>query len=1844
MQLKRTLLALFVLVLCAGTVWAQAPVVTSGWDAFVIRENAIEGAPYIEYNDAYGEVAVEFVTFAGSQKAGLGTNQINGATLSQIATLHVDRLDDPAGSGSEYGPYFNVWVTDGAGQYAVIANEPSDAEWAGSRWDVADWAFLSTKRAKVYEVPGAAGGGDPGTSWVATYASDNGWDGVSPLRFADIAGLEIAPPPASYIQNPANAVSGGAPRELSTDVAYGYNWIFGDTMSNYVTGAEGFVVNNYYATTVYNVENTTQGTTYATIEAALIDADPNDTIAVANGTYNPTGTLNINQGVTLIGASQDGTIINIPAAGGYGISIAASNVTLQNFTMNCDAANENFPIHASGTSNSPNGFDNLTISNFTIQGAHRRTGFDIHGFNNVDLSGLVSKDAWGGNGLQVTGCVDVDMDNITCVDNDWGSIAIYCSQTSYLGRGSDDVYIDAATLTLDGAVFSQDEFGFTNTNINLDGWDYAVTNSRFREAINEPDSEGYTFFVVDQAAALATALGFAGYEEYSAMENLFSDVFEVVPGLTIQAAIDEADPADTIEVAAGHYEEQLHVTTENLTLTGAGQTQTFIESPQNLALFYTTSANNYPVVFVDGVSAFSMAELTVDGLGRGNDNYRFQGVGFWNSGGTLTMVNVDNVMDTPFSGSQHAVGVYAYNNTGGPYAISLTDVNVNDYQKGGVALSGEGLTVALTRVNTPGQGPTGVTAQNGIQVSFGAGGSIVDCTVSDIEWTGGAWVASGILTYAASSVTIDGATITDVQSSINNQDSDLTLKNSTVTGATVDGAYTYVTASKAGDRRSTPSPLLEDWQGNSKATATVLYDNCSFTGAGSAGSWGAGIYLSGGNGDLTVTNCEATNFDYGLVVWEDGGAATGFAHENSFSGNLSFEAGIYTAAPYDIAFNYWGGANPGDVVDFTAKATPLYSPWYMLPLGTVPMTWGTNSGIQAVLDVANPGDTINVQPGTYDENLVFNKSVNLLGPNATNSPNTGTRGAEAVLMPSSGSGILGNAADIDVYFAGMTVDMDLAPDGDRFMNQTGKTGTSWVFEHNIFLNGPSTTSGNWLMNGNNLGLEFSLLDNYFSGNDVSNGISIWDVNPFTINVQDNVWENNEYTAMNLNHAQGVISNNIFRDTRTIDFNDPGYQWYLFQSGILLAGEDFDLDITGNHFENIQYGVTMYANVDGPIDITNNIFDGVAVAGIRGSDSQAVPGSDLADVTVMNNQLINYFGTDYMVWNSRSDMQILNAEYNWWGDSTGPYHPTNNPTGQGVPVSDYVLFTPWTNGGTATMDPTVGGPISCGDDATLTVNLTTGTMIPDVFGFTATVRASSEVEWNGITDLEAFGSTTQFLTFNNGDGSYLISGTTLGNPTQPISGAGVTPLFSMTFTGLSGGTADITFEEFLLRDATNDPINAAAVDGTIEVDCTAPPAVADITATPDPTSTDNGVEVTWTIADNSDVDHYEIWRAMWDNGDGVTSAYPEYDDVNPIEPVRASSRAVLDASAEWSRVSNTVVGTATSFIDLGMVRGVYYYEVVAIDEAGNAGPLAAANDRATSYFLGDFDGNGFVNGSGDLTPFGTAFGTTPSHALYNNETDIGPTDTNQGLGIPATDNYINFEDLMIFSLNYGVVGTTKSELRISEQATMAWVDFGDNRYALRLLDADGLKGVHLRVTLSEDASVTVVEGDLLKAQSEPTFLRNLGNGVDVNAAVLGNGVGFSGEGDLFIVESSQPLTIDDLAVDLRGADNGNMEVSLTSESGTMTPRVFGLYANYPNPFNPMTKISYSLPEEQPVRLNVYGIDGRLVRQLVNETRGSGMHEVIWDGRSDSGRMQASGLYFYRIEAGPYSQVHKMTLMK
>ncbi|UCF04131.1 MAG: T9SS type A sorting domain-containing protein [bacterium] len=102
--------------------------------------------------------------------------------------------------------------------------------------------------------------------------------------------------------------------------------------------------------------------------------------------------------------------------------------------------------------------------------------------------------------------------------------------------------------------------------------------------------------------------------------------------------------------------------------------------------------------------------------------------------------------------------------------------------------------------------------------------------------------------------------------------------------------------------------------------------------------------------------------------------------------------------------------------------------------------------------------------------------------------------------------------------------------------------------------------------------------------------------------------------------------------------------------------------------------------------------------------------------------------------------------------------------------------------------------------------------------------------------------------------------------------------------------------------------------------------------------------------------------------------------------------------------------------------------------------------------------------------------------------------------------------------------------------------------------------------------------------------------------------------------------------------------VTGEDVPETPRASFLSQNFPNPFNPQTKIAFGIREMTDVSLRIYNVSGHLVRVLVEERREAGRYEETWDGKDIGGRPVASGVYFYRLNAGAFTETKKMVLMR
>lgn len=96
--------------------------------------------------------------------------------------------------------------------------------------------------------------------------------------------------------------------------------------------------------------------------------------------------------------------------------------------------------------------------------------------------------------------------------------------------------------------------------------------------------------------------------------------------------------------------------------------------------------------------------------------------------------------------------------------------------------------------------------------------------------------------------------------------------------------------------------------------------------------------------------------------------------------------------------------------------------------------------------------------------------------------------------------------------------------------------------------------------------------------------------------------------------------------------------------------------------------------------------------------------------------------------------------------------------------------------------------------------------------------------------------------------------------------------------------------------------------------------------------------------------------------------------------------------------------------------------------------------------------------------------------------------------------------------------------------------------------------------------------------------------------------------------------------------------------TATPQTFGISQNFPNPFNPDTKIEYSVARKSHVNISVFNILGQSVATLIDEEIEAGVHEVIWDGHNDNGSQVASGIYFYKMDTDEFVRTRKMVLMR
>ncbi len=484
------------------------------------------------------------------------------------------------------------------------------------------------------------------------------------------------------------------------------------------------------------------------------------------------------------------------------------------------------------------------------------------------------------------------------------------------------------------------------------------------------------------------------------------------------------------------------------------------------------------------------------------------------------------------------------------------------------------------------------------------------------------------------------------------------------------------------------------------------------------------------------------------------------------------------------------------------------------------------------------------------------------------------------------------------------------------------------------------------------------------------------------------------------------------------------------------------------------------------------------------------------------------------------------------------------------------------------------------------------------------------------------------------------------------------LFAIDFhAGPAEGTGNVIIEEVVvgLIDGGQPP----AVGGnstTIALDCTAPDAVTGLTAFPGR----DKIQVGWDpFGEPGCV--LEVWRGLWTLAppDTSVSAYPEYDDhVAPedLQPPWPLDHGDLAPSGMWDLV-RILPADRDSIVDFpnppdGLRRGIYHYAVFAVDAAGNPGARPDAPARSTSYLLGDLpsrDGTLPADGAIAINPeinrLALCYGAADGATAYDPFCDVGPTHDMSAMGIPTTDDLIDFEDLMVFAINFNVELGKSSAAQGGPVAALTWTRIDETTWGLFLREpcAD-LRGLRLRADAPADAVGPVAAGSLIVAQDGPCFVANIdGRGLDAGLARLGAGI--AGRGELLRVAAEPGLDLSNVMIDARNSANEKVVCDLDQTTGVEpVPTAFALSENYPNPFNPSTTIDFALPRPERVRLAVYDVDGRLVAALLDAPLPAGRHSATWTGRTDRGEIAASGIYFVRIEAGSFTGTRKMTLLK
>ncbi|MCD6171089.1 MAG: right-handed parallel beta-helix repeat-containing protein, partial [Thermoplasmata archaeon] len=441
-------------------------------------------------------------------------------------------------------------------------------------------------------------------------------------------------------------------------------------------------------------------------------------------------------------------------------------------------------------------------------------------------------------------------------------------------------------------------------------------------------------------------------------------------GTSIQDAINAASDGDTIYVEAGIYTESITIN-KSINLIGEpGAIIKCLATPNTVKIQESTHTFEYVVLIAGGTYSainntyygsgtinVNISGFEINGSNAGTAGHYFAGIFIRNVVGNISNNYIHDMYGPSGNGSgEQTFGILAYGNSD----LTVYGNTVKDFSRGGIVANGDAGTLpdpVITIKNNIVYGngledATGWNAENGIQIGWGASGTVEGNEIHDCMVNSTGWASSGIIVTDTHDVIINDNTIINCDKPIGVED------------ATASWGSPYNVAS-IWDITITNNTLDKNIYGisiaNNVTNVAILYNEITNTTYDAIDVWNYGY------GDPSPTN---VTIHYNNIYNNGWGLWTDSNQIDTVNATLNYWGDA--AGPYNATLNPSGS---GDGVEGNVD----FSPWLGYPWPTSPMTYHTNDNIEDAINAASDGDTIKVNPGLYKENIVINKPLKIVG-------------------------------------------------------------------------------------------------------------------------------------------------------------------------------------------------------------------------------------------------------------------------------------------------------------------------------------------------------------------------------------------------------------------------------------------------------------------------------------------------------------------------------------------------------------------------------------------------------------------------------------------------------------------------------------------------------------------------------------------------------------------------------------------------------------------------------------------------------------------------------------------------